>query len=157
MKKGKEFIFPENVDKDYGIWKDYTLKDFGVAGLAGLIGLILIAIPPYGLILVLVKIVIIVLAMTVVMAILTIRPVAARKNIKVRDHFKVKRHYANSQKLFYLKPKKRGELSAFEKDQANQPSDQAQLGLPAAKNKWWERDHWWYELGGGYVWQLRSH
>ncbi|MZU15683.1 conjugal transfer protein, partial [Bifidobacterium longum] len=22
MKKGKEFIFPENVDKDYGIWKD---------------------------------------------------------------------------------------------------------------------------------------
>lgn len=29
MKKGKEFIFPENVDKDYGIWKDYTLKDFG--------------------------------------------------------------------------------------------------------------------------------
>lgn len=26
MKKGKEFIFPENVDKDYGIWKDYTLK-----------------------------------------------------------------------------------------------------------------------------------
>ncbi|MGJ3908297.1 conjugal transfer protein, partial [Levilactobacillus brevis] len=21
MKKGKEFIFPENVDKDYGIWK----------------------------------------------------------------------------------------------------------------------------------------
>ena len=25
MKKGKEFIFPENVDKDYGIWKDYTI------------------------------------------------------------------------------------------------------------------------------------
>ncbi len=55
MKKGKEFIFPENVDKDYGIWKDYTLKDFGVAGLAGLVGLIFIAIPPYGLILVLIK------------------------------------------------------------------------------------------------------
>lgn len=52
MKKGKEFIFPENVDKDYGIWKDYTLKDFGIAGLAGLVGLIFIAIPPYGLILV---------------------------------------------------------------------------------------------------------
>lgn len=29
MKKSKEFIFPENVDKDYGIWKDYILKDFG--------------------------------------------------------------------------------------------------------------------------------
>lgn len=80
MKKGKEFIFPENVDKDYGIWKDYTLKDFGYAALAGLVGLIFIAIPPYGLILVLIKIVIVVLAMTIVMAILTIRPVAARKN-----------------------------------------------------------------------------
>ena len=57
MKKGKEFIFPENVDKDYGIWKDYTLKDFGYAALAGLVGLIFIAIPPYGLILVLIKIV----------------------------------------------------------------------------------------------------
>ena len=30
MKKGKEFIFPENVDKDYGIWKDYTLKDLAM-------------------------------------------------------------------------------------------------------------------------------
>ena len=44
MKKGKEIIFPENVDKDYGIWKDYTLKDFGYAALAGLVGLIFIAI-----------------------------------------------------------------------------------------------------------------
>lgn len=120
MKKGKEFIFPENVDKDYGIWKDYTLKDFGYAALAGLVGLIFIAIPPYGLILVLIKVVIVVLAMTIVMAILTIRPVAARKNIKVRDNFKLKRHYANSQKLFYLKPKKRGELNAFEEEQNRQ-------------------------------------
>ncbi|SYW14934.1 conjugal transfer protein [Oenococcus oeni] len=117
MKKGKEFIFPENVDKDYGIWKDYTLKDFGYATLAGLIGLVFIAIPPYGLILVLIKIVIVVLAMTIVMAILTIRPVSARKNIKVRDHFNMKRRYTNSQKLFYLKAKKRGELSEIEKDQ----------------------------------------
>ncbi|MFT9267816.1 conjugal transfer protein [Oenococcus sp.] len=117
MKKGKEFIFPENVDKDYGVWKDYTLRDFGIAGLAGLMGLIFIAIPPYGLILVLIKIVIVVLAMTIVMAILTIRPVSARKNIKVRDNFNLKRRYANSQKLFYLKAKKRGELNAFKADQ----------------------------------------
>lgn len=75
MKKSKEFIFPENVDKDFGIWKDYTLKDFGYA---------------------------------------------ARKNIKVRDNFKLKRHYANGQKLFYLKPKKRGELNAFEEEQNRQ-------------------------------------
>ena len=63
---------------------------------------------------------IVVLAMTIVMAILTIRPVAARKNIKVRDNFKLKRRYANSQKLFYLKSKKRGELNAFEEEQNRQ-------------------------------------
>ncbi|OEY84304.1 conjugal transfer protein [Oenococcus kitaharae] len=120
MKKGKEFIFPENVDKDYGIWKDYTLKDFGYAVLTGLIGVILIAVPPYGLILILIKIVIVVLAMTVVMAILTIRPVSSRRNIKVRDHFKMKRRYANRQKLFYLKTKKRGDFSALEQNQTKQ-------------------------------------
>ena len=115
MKKGKEFIFPENVDNDYGIWKDYTLKDFGVAGLAGLVGLIFIAIPPYGLILVLIKIVIVVLAMTIVMAILTIKPISSRKNIKVRDHLRLKRKYSHSQKLYYLKPQKRGIKDEFEK------------------------------------------
>lgn len=61
MKKGKEFIFPENVDKDYGIWKDYTLKDFGYMALTGGLGLLFIILPPYNLILVLTKIVIVVL------------------------------------------------------------------------------------------------
>lgn len=115
MKKGKEFIFPENVDKDYGIWKDYTLKDFGYVALSLLVGLIIIAIPPYGLILVLVKIVIIVLAMTVVMAILTVKPVRSRKNIKVRDNLRLKQKYSHSQKLYYLKPRKRDEPDEIEK------------------------------------------
>ena len=120
MKKGKEFIFPENVDMKFGIWKDYTLKDFGVIGLSALIGLAFVGIPPYGLIFVTIKLFVVILAMTCVMAILTIRPVAARKNIKVRDNFKLKRRYANSQKLFYLKSKKRGELNAFEEEQNRQ-------------------------------------
>lgn len=47
-------------------------------------------------------------------------PSIAAKNIKVRDNFKLKRRYANSQKLFYLKPKKRGELNAFEEEQDRQ-------------------------------------
>ncbi|MFV0560042.1 MAG: conjugal transfer protein, partial [Enterococcus sp.] len=67
MKKGKEFIFPENVDKDYGIWKDYTLKDFGYVGLVLFIGLVFVAIPPYLLIFTIVKIVIVAIAMTAVM------------------------------------------------------------------------------------------
>ena len=104
MKKGKEFIFPENVDKDYGIWKDYTLKDFGYGILTLLCGLVFIVLPPYPLFFVLGKIIIVVIAMTVVMAILTIKPISSRKNIKVRDHLRLKRKYSHSQKLYYLKP-----------------------------------------------------
>lgn len=115
MKKGKEFIFPENVDKDYGIWKDYTLKDFGYGILTLLVGLAFVAIPPYGIIFILGKIVIVVIAMTVVMAILTIRPVSSRKNIKVRDNLKLKQKYSHSQKLYYLKPQKRGVPDDIEK------------------------------------------
>lgn len=112
MKKGKEFIFPENVDKDYGIWKDYTLKDFGYMALTGGLGLLFIILPPYNLILVLTKIVIVVLAMTIVMAILTIKPVNARKNIKVRDYLKTRSQYAKSQKLYFLKPQKQGDMES---------------------------------------------
>ena len=53
--------------------------------------------------------------MTVVMAILTIRPVSARKNIKVRDNLKLKQKYSHSQKLYYLKPQKRGVPDDIEK------------------------------------------
>lgn len=120
MKKGKEFIFPENVEKEYGVWRDYTLKDIGYLALTVGAGLAFVAVPPYGVYFTVFKIVLVIIAMTIVMAILTIRPVAARKNIKVRDNFKLKRRYANGQKLFYLKPKKRGELNAFEEEQNRQ-------------------------------------
>ncbi|MDN6167027.1 MAG: conjugal transfer protein [Tetragenococcus koreensis] len=108
MKKGKEFTFPENVDKDFGIWKDYTLKDFTIAGIALIACLALFAIPPYTIVLILAKVAITLLAMTVVMAILTIRPIKYRKNIKVRDNLNLKRRYKQSQKLYFLEPKKRG-------------------------------------------------
>jgi hypothetical protein len=107
VKKGKEFIFPENVDMQFGIWKDYTLKDFGVIGLSALIGLAFVGIPPYGLIFVAIKLFVVILAMTTVMAILTIKPVRARKNIKVRDYLRIRQKYQKGQKLYYLAPKKR--------------------------------------------------
>lgn len=106
MKKGKEFIFPENVDMNFGVWKDYTLKDIVIIGLSTFIGLAFIGIPPYGLIFVAIKIFIVILAMTCVMAILTIKPVKARKNIKVRDYLRIRNKYTKGQKLYYLAPKK---------------------------------------------------
>lgn len=115
MKKGKEFIFPENVEKEYGVWRDYTLKDIGYLALTVGAGLAFVAVPPYGVYFTVFKIVLVIIAMTVVMAILTIRPVSARKNIKVRDNLKLKQKYSHSQKLYYLKPQKRGVPDDIEK------------------------------------------
>ncbi|WP_105957318.1 conjugal transfer protein [Apilactobacillus quenuiae] len=112
LKKGKEFIFPENVNKDYGIWKDYTLRDIGYIVLVLLIGLIFILMPPYGIVFMLMKIILLMLLMTVTMAVLTIRPVASRKNIKVREVWLIQRKYAKRQKLFYLKPQKEVDIHA---------------------------------------------
>lgn len=44
--------------------------------------------------------------------ILTIKPVNARKNIKVRDYLKTRSQYAKSQKLYFLKPQKRGDMES---------------------------------------------
>lgn len=107
MKKGKEFIFPENVDKDYGIWKGYTLQDFGYVFATLGVGLVGLAIPPYSPIIMIFKLFIVVVAVASVMALLTLRPVKGRKNIKVRQWFNNQQRYARSQKLYFLAPKKR--------------------------------------------------
>lgn len=105
MKKGKEFIFPENVEKEYGVWRDYTLKDIGYLALTVGAGLAFVAVPPYGMYFTVFKIVLVIIAMTIVMAILTIKPISSRRNIRVRDYLKTRRQYNASQKLFFLKPK----------------------------------------------------
>ncbi|UOX35740.1 conjugal transfer protein [Weissella cibaria] len=105
MKKGKEFIFPENVEKEYGVWRDYTLKDIGYLALTVGAGLAFVAVPPYGVYFTVFKIVLVIIAMTIVMAILTIKPISSRRNIRVRDYLKTRRQYNASQKLFFLKTK----------------------------------------------------
>ena len=107
MKKGKEFVFPENVNKDFGVWHGFTLKDIGVMLGVLAIGLLLFLIPPYNLLLVIIKIVIVAVAMTIVMAILSIKPIKSRKNIKMSDLHKIRKAYRKSQKLYYIAPKKK--------------------------------------------------
>ncbi|RND41251.1 conjugal transfer protein [Lacticaseibacillus paracasei] len=108
MKKGKEFIFPENVNKDYGVWKDYTIKDIGIGLAGGLVGIVLLVLPPYNPWLLAIKFVVVLLALVSLAAILTVKPVAARKNIKVRDMYQTKARYRRSQKRYYLAPQPKG-------------------------------------------------
>lgn len=115
MRKGKEFIFPENVTKDYGIWKDYTLKDFGIMFLAFLICLIFVFLPPYNIFWILTKVILVVIAMTAVMAVLTLRPVKSRKNISQLQYLRMKKKYKQSQKLYFLSKRKRDKAYEIKK------------------------------------------
>lgn len=115
MRKGKEFIFPENVTKDYGIWKDYTLKDFGIMFLAFLICLIFVFLPPYNIFWILTKVILVVIAMTAVMAVLTLRPVKSRKNISQLQYLRMKKKYKQSQKLYFLSERKQDKAYEIKK------------------------------------------
>lgn len=108
MKKGKEFIFPENVNKDFGVWHGFTLKDIMILLSVLAIGLLLFFIPPYkSIIWLFIKIVIVAVAMTFVMAILSVRPIKSRRNIKVSDIYKIRKKYRSSQKLYFIAPQKK--------------------------------------------------
>lgn len=110
MRKGKEFIFPENVSKEYSLWKDYTLKDFGIIIITLLICIIFIFLPPFNIYFILAKVILTTIVMTVVLAVLTLRPVKSRKNITQLQHFRMKKKYDKSQKLYFLAEKRRDRI-----------------------------------------------
>ena len=83
-----KFVFPENVDKDYAVWMGYTLKDLGKLIVIVLALLVLIAIPPYAIWWVIVKVFLSLIVLVIIMAIMTIRPIPSRKNIRFTQHLK---------------------------------------------------------------------
>lgn len=110
MKKGKEFIFPENVNKDFGVWKDYTLKDILTIILPTFVlAILIIILPPHNLVLMVVKIFGCLIIVTSVIAFIGVKPVKARPNITLRQHTKMKKEYSDRQKLFYIKARKQKE------------------------------------------------
>lgn len=107
MKKGKEFIFPENVDNKYGIWKGYTLMDFVAIIIPSLIvGLIFIAIPPHGVVWLILKVAIVSILEVGVFGVITVRPVKARPNVTLRSHLQMKGAYSKRQHLFFQQTNK---------------------------------------------------
>ena len=109
-KKGKEFIFPRNVSKDYGVFKDYTVKDILTIILPTfLIGAVIVALPPYNVVVMIIKVILFLIAMTLVLALIAVKPIKERPNITVRYFYSIRKKYNNMQKLYFLKPKKRRE------------------------------------------------
>ena len=110
---GKKFFFPGNVEKEYNIVQGLSIIDvirFIVPSL--LIATIIIAIPPYRSVFFwIIKGIFdcIILCTGFVMAIL--RPIKNRSNIKCLDYIKMRISFSSKQKMYYIKPKDREDLS----------------------------------------------
>ncbi|MBC1228615.1 conjugal transfer protein [Listeria booriae] len=107
-KKGKEFIFPENVESKYGIFLGLGIMEllkyilpvaFG--------GILFIAIPPYNIGWLITKILMVLFMVVIAFGLLAARPVKARPNIRIQDDLKMKSQYKKRQKVFYKKREKR--------------------------------------------------
>lgn len=107
VRKGKEFILPANVQKEYGIVKGYSWKDFLYVGLPTLVvDLLIILIPPYSIGFMMAKVFFVFALSSAIIALITVRPVPSRPNIRIWDYWKTRSYYNKMQKLYFLKPKK---------------------------------------------------
>lgn len=109
VKKGKEFVFPDNVESGYNLIAGVTVKNFFLIVLPFLLlSIVIVIIPPYSLVLVMIRLFIGLLVATVGLSIAVAKPVKSRRNITVIQHLKFLKYYQGRQKRFYIKPKKRG-------------------------------------------------
>ncbi|MED3965784.1 hypothetical protein [Niallia taxi] len=106
-KRGRKWFFPKNVDNQYKILANMTLKELLVYILpALLISLGIGAIPPYGLIVFwLIKSVFIVSIIVIPVVYVNYRPVKFRDNIRAKDFVKEFLDYQKKKKIYFVKPK----------------------------------------------------
>lgn len=109
-RKGKEFIFPDNVESGYNLIKGVTVKSFFTVLLPFiLVGILIILIPPYTLLSFMIKVFVALIIITLGLAVTVSRPIKSRENITFIQHVNFLRRYRKRQKLFYLEPKERKE------------------------------------------------
>ena len=108
-KKGRRWFFPKNVDKEYKIFANMTLKELLIYVLpAFIISIIIAAIPPYSSVLFwIIKCVFILFIIVIPVFYANYRPVSERDNIRTNDLIKEYIQYKNLQKIYFIKPKKK--------------------------------------------------
>ncbi|AND86332.1 hypothetical protein GTH52_14970 (plasmid) [Clostridium tyrobutyricum] len=111
-REGKKFIFPRNVESSYNLIPGLTGIDaIKYVSIPLLISVVILAIPPYsilGLWIVKALLAVALLAGGFILAIA--RPVKYRNNIRCVEYLKNILSFYSRQKMFFLKPKKRGEV-----------------------------------------------
>ncbi|MED4041037.1 MULTISPECIES: hypothetical protein [Niallia] len=106
-KRGRKWFFPKNVDNQYKILANMTLKELLVYILpALLISVGIGAIPPYSSIVFwLIKAVFIVSIIVIPVVYVNYRPVKFRDNIRAKDFVKEFFDYQKKKKIYFVKPK----------------------------------------------------
>lgn len=106
-KKGRKWFFPKNVDNQYKILGNMTLKELVMYVLPALLISAGIAfIPPYNSVVFwLVKAVFIVLVIIVPVVYVNYRPIKFRDNIRSKDFLKEILEYRKKKKMYFVKPK----------------------------------------------------
>lgn len=108
-KKGKEFLFGDNVTNKYGVAFGLGIVELiKVLSVPTAITIVLFILPPYTLLFILVKLFLALVLFTVTLAFITTKPVNARPNINLKSYLGLKRKYGKRQRLFYKRGKERG-------------------------------------------------
>lgn len=110
-RKGKTFVFPDNVDRSYNIVKGLSLENFFkfiLPALAIAAGLLLI--PPYSLGFMMSKMLFVSLILLASFTFAVLRPIGSRPNITYSSYLKRILNYNSRQKIFFLKPNQRDDF-----------------------------------------------
>lgn len=110
-RKGKTFVFPDNVDRSYHIVKGLSIgKFFKYILPAVVISVGILLIPPYTLGFMMIKMFFVAMLMLGSFTFAVLRPITTRPNITYSQYLKLIFHYNSRQKIFFMKSNKRDEF-----------------------------------------------
>jgi hypothetical protein len=110
-RKGKTFVFPDNVDRSYNIVKGLSIGNFFKFILpAVVLSAFILLIPPYSLGFMIVKMFFVALLLLGSFIFAVLRPITSRPNITYSNYLKLIFDYNSRQKLFFMIPNKRDEF-----------------------------------------------
>jgi hypothetical protein len=111
IRKGKMFVFPENVERSYNIVKGLSIGNFFKYILpAVIIAAVILLIPPYSLGFMMIKMFFVALLLLGSFTFAVLRPITSRPNITYSNYLKLIFNYNSRQKIFFMKPNKRDEF-----------------------------------------------
>ncbi|MDN4075502.1 hypothetical protein [Fictibacillus terranigra] len=112
-RRGKTFVFPDNVDKSYNIVKGLSLANFFRFVLPAIgVAVAIMLIPPYSIGFMMTKMLVASLIMLGAFTFAVLRPIGSRPNITYSNYLKRVWNYNSRQKLYFIRPNQRNDYDA---------------------------------------------